>query len=430
MAEQSIDSRSTVHVVATHPASSTRNTAPVAAAARFCRWPRQAARMLLDMTGVTYMSSAGLRLLLSIYRAGRRAEAARSRWSGSSEETPGHDVGDRLPRLLHRCTPTLDEAVVQALQADELQSAAMDTDRSSSDARPSQGLQASAGSPFPFGATFVPGGVNFSVFSRHATACTLVLFDKGAAQPMAEIPFPDEFRIGNVFSMIVFDLDLENVEYGYRMDGPFDPAEGHRFDRTKILLDPYAKAIGGRDVWGEKPDWNDVYPAPRPAGPRRLRLGGRPAARTARSRTRSSTRCTCAASPGTRRRASSIPGTFAGHPREDPVPEGAGRQLRRADADLRVRRVREQPAEPGDRRARCCNYWGYSTVGFFAPKAGYAATGQLGHAGRRVQDARQGAAQERHRGHPRRGLQPHRRGQRARARRSRSAGSTTRPTTC
>ena len=71
------------------------------------------------------------------------------------------------------------------------------------------------------------------------------------------------------------------------------------------------------------------------------------------------------------------------------------------------------------------NYWGYSTVGFFAPKAGYAATGQLRHAGRRVQDAGQGAARARHRGHPRRGVQPHRRGQRARARRSPSAAWTT-----
>ena len=53
-----------------------------------------------------------------------------------------------------------------------------------------------------------------------------MLFEKGEPQPLAEIPFPDEFRIGNVFTMIVFDLDYENVEYGYRMDGPFDPQRG------------------------------------------------------------------------------------------------------------------------------------------------------------------------------------------------------------
>ncbi len=63
------------------------------------------------------------------------------------------------------------------------------------------------GKPFPFGATLVPGGVNFSIFSSHATSCTLVLFKKHAAQPMVEIPFPEEFRIGNVYCMVVFDLD-------------------------------------------------------------------------------------------------------------------------------------------------------------------------------------------------------------------------------
>src|SRR5512140_1974490 len=93
------------------------------------------------------------------------------------------------------------------------------------------------GRPFPFGATFVPGGVNFSVFSRNATACTLVLFEKGAELPLVEIPFPDEFRIGNVWTMVVFDLGYENIEYGYRFEGPFDPSSGQRFDRNQILLD-------------------------------------------------------------------------------------------------------------------------------------------------------------------------------------------------
>src|SRR5271170_1633764 len=93
-----------------------------------------------------------------------------------------------------------------------------------------QGYKLRPGRPFPFGATFVPGGVNFSVYSSHATACTLVLFQHGQRQPLVEIPFPASFRIGNVFAMTVFDLDYENVEYGFRMDGPFDARTGHRFD--------------------------------------------------------------------------------------------------------------------------------------------------------------------------------------------------------
>ena len=140
------------------------------------------------------------------------------------------------------------------------------------------GFALQCGHPFLPGAWPVPGGVNFSVYSSHATACTLVLFEQGQPQPLAEIPFPENFRIGNVFAMTVFDLDYENLEYGYRMDGPFDPANGHRFDKTKVLLDPYARAVAGRDVWGDEPDWERPRPVSRPARLRRLRLGGRPPA--------------------------------------------------------------------------------------------------------------------------------------------------------
>ena len=122
------------------------------------------------------------------------------------------------------------------------------------------GYKLRPGKAYPFGASFVPGGVNFSVFSRHATTCSLVLFEKDAPAPLAEIPFPDEFRIGNVWSMIVFDLDYESTEYGFRMDGPNDFQEGHHFDPTKILLDPYARAVGGRDSWRQDPNWDNIYP--------------------------------------------------------------------------------------------------------------------------------------------------------------------------
>jgi len=105
------------------------------------------------------------------------------------------------------------------------------------------------GRPYPFGATTVPGGVNFSVFSRHADYCVLVLFMKDAPQPFAEIPFRGmftkpgtgdpfwgDFRIGNVFSMVVFDLNYEEIEYGFRMGSATSPKVErgqpgfHRFD--------------------------------------------------------------------------------------------------------------------------------------------------------------------------------------------------------
>ena len=78
----------------------------------------------------------------------------------------------------------------------------------------------------PLGATALPSGVNFAVYSRHATLCTLVLFEPAEATPFAEIPFPPEFRIGDVHAMTVFNLDPEEFEYGYRMEGPMDPAQG------------------------------------------------------------------------------------------------------------------------------------------------------------------------------------------------------------
>ena len=121
------------------------------------------------------------------------------------------------------------------------------------------GIKYRRGHVLPFGATMVPNGVNFSIYSSAATSCNLVLFEKNEEQAFAEIPFPKEFIIGNVFSMIVFDLDFESLEYGYRMDGPFEPEQGHRFDKNKILSDPYAKAIGGRDTWMAPPNWEKLY---------------------------------------------------------------------------------------------------------------------------------------------------------------------------
>ena len=239
-----------------------------------------------------------------------------------------------------------------------------------------EGFKLRPGRQLPFGASAVPGGVNFSVFSSHATSCSLVLFEKGAAGPLVEIPFPDEFRIGNVFAMVVFDLDYENTEYGFRMDGPFQPETGHRFDKSKILMDPYAKAIGGRDVWGEQPNWDDVYQ-------HRARLvyddfdwqDDRPLETPIEDlviyemHVRSFTRHE---SSGVRN-----PGTFAAM--RDKIP-----YLK----DLGINCVELMPVYEFDEFENSrpspvtgellMNYWGYSTVGFFAPKAGYAATGHLG----------------------------------------------------
>ena len=237
------------------------------------------------------------------------------------------------------------------------------------------GYRLRPGRAFPFGATFVPGGVNFSVYSSHATACTLVLFEQGRPQPLAEIPFPDNFRIGNVFAMTVFNLDYENLEYGYRMDGPFDPASGHRFDKTKVLLDPYARAVAGRDVWGARPDWDR-------SGPYRGRLvfddfdweADVPLQTPIEDliiyemHVRGFTRHP---SSGVK-----FPGTFAGIREKIPYLKELGVNC------VELMPIYEfdefENSRPGPDGNLLLNYWGYSTVGFFAPKAGYAATGKLG----------------------------------------------------
>lgn len=121
------------------------------------------------------------------------------------------------------------------------------------------GIKYRIGKVLPYGASIVPNGVNFSVFSKYATSCELVLFRKREKEPYAIIPFPDEFRIGDVFSMIVFDIDYENVEYGYRMDGKFSPSEGFWFNKEKYLLDPYAKSVSGRSIWCEEIDEENKF---------------------------------------------------------------------------------------------------------------------------------------------------------------------------
>jgi len=255
-----------------------------------------------------------------------------------------------------------------------------------------QGFKLRPGMPYPFGATAVPGGVNFSIYSASADYCVLVLFEKGAAQPYAEIPFRGlfqkpgtneeiwgDFRVGNVFSMTVFGLDYEDVEYGYRMDGPYPRIERgepgiHRFNKNQILLDPYAKGIGGRDVWDEEPDWNDVYQ-------HRGRLvyndfdweSDRPLETPMEDlviyemHVRSFTKDPSAAVRH--------PGTFSGIREKIPYFKEMGINC------IELMPIYEFDQFEGSKinnetGERLMNYWGYSTVGFFAPKAAYAVTGR------------------------------------------------------
>lgn len=233
------------------------------------------------------------------------------------------------------------------------------------------------GKPLPFGSSIVPDGVNFSIFSRHAENCTLVLFEKHADEPFVEIPFPDEFRIGDVYTMVVFDLDYEDVEYGYRMDGPNNPEEGHWFNPDKILMDPYAKAIGGRDVWGEEPDWDDQYQ-------HRARIvyddfdweSDKPLETPIEDLIIYEMHVR----GFTRHESSQVkyPGTFAAIKEKIDYLKNLGINCIELMPIFEFDEFEHSRPSPADEDELLMNYWGYSPVGFFAPKTGYAATGKYG----------------------------------------------------
>lgn len=111
------------------------------------------------------------------------------------------------------------------------------------------------------GACASRNGVSFTISSHYATGCTLLLFRPEERQPFAEIPVPDNYRIGGTYSIFVFGLKIEEFEYAYRFTGPYDEKKGHRFDPTKVILDPYARAVTDQRIWGEKADHEHVYKA-------------------------------------------------------------------------------------------------------------------------------------------------------------------------
>ncbi len=97
--------------------------------------------------------------------------------------------------------------------------------------------QLSAGRPYPLGATSHADGVNFAVFSQHATKVTLCLCDaNGTETDRVDLPERD----GHVWHGFISGL-APGQQYGFRVDGPYAPKEGHRFNANKLLIDPYAK---------------------------------------------------------------------------------------------------------------------------------------------------------------------------------------------
>jgi isoamylase len=106
------------------------------------------------------------------------------------------------------------------------------------------------GYPYPLGATWMGNGVNFALFSQHATSVELCLFDTiEAAEENVRIPVTE--HTDQVWHVFLPDLRPGQL-YGFRVSGPYDPERGLRFNSSKLLLDPYAKAIAGEVSWADE----------------------------------------------------------------------------------------------------------------------------------------------------------------------------------
>lgn len=104
------------------------------------------------------------------------------------------------------------------------------------------------------GACQTSNGVSFTIHSFGATSCTLLLFHPYENEPYAKLKYPESYHIGNTYSMLVFGLNIEEFEYAFQLDGPYDPENGLLFHKEHVLLDPYARAVTGQREWGERPE--------------------------------------------------------------------------------------------------------------------------------------------------------------------------------
>ncbi|MCR4838115.1 MAG: glycogen debranching protein GlgX [Eubacterium sp.] len=232
------------------------------------------------------------------------------------------------------------------------------------------GIRYRRGHVYPFGAMIHSNGaVNFSIYSKDATSCDLLLYHSGEVEPFFRITLPEEFRIGNVYSILIYDLNYEELEYGYCMDGPFVPERGLRFDHTKVLLDPYARLVSGRDRWGEETghirgrvipldyDWDDDKPLELPMKDLVIY----------EAHVRGFTKDP---SSGVR-----FSGTYGGLVEKIPYLKELGVNCVELLPIFEFNELENPRSNEGE---QLLNYWGYSSFGFYAPKSAYAATGSWG----------------------------------------------------
>ena len=244
------------------------------------------------------------------------------------------------------------------------------------------------GKPYPLGATWDGAGVNFSLFSENATGVDLCLFDwPDGKNEMARIPLRE--KTGQVWHIYLPELRPGQL-YGYRVHGPYEPARGHRFNPAKLLLDPYAKAIAGTIKWSDAlfgytighPN-ADLAPDPRDSAeglPKCVVIdpafswGDDAPPRTDWHRTliyELHVKGFTARHPQVPER---LRGTYAGL--ACPPVLDYLRSLGITAVELMP--VHQFVADKHLVDRGLTNYWGYNSIGFFAPDASYGSSGALG----------------------------------------------------
>ena len=232
-------------------------------------------------------------------------------------------------------------------------------------------FQLSPGSPLPFGSTVQRGGVNFAVVSETATSAALVLFLPGEDDPILEFPLdPVLNRTGNIWHALLEGLD-PGIEYGYRFNRfPNEAPRYFRFDQSKILLDPYARATSRNWSWGSAKgnrqlhsvvadsnfDWGFDKPPRTPLADSIIyELHVRGFTQHPSSHAKS-------------------PGTFAGLAEKIPYLQDLGVtavELMPVCEFDEIEKGRKNPVSG----APLLNVWGYHPIAFFAPNAAYSAKG-------------------------------------------------------
>ena len=228
-----------------------------------------------------------------------------------------------------------------------------------------------------YGACVASNGVSFTINSHGATRCTLLLFKPQAPKPYARIPFPDSYRIGDTYSMLVFDIKPDEFEYAFSFDGPYEPAKGLLFNEENVLLDPYSRAVTGQRKWGEKPeggkdfeyrarvvkssfDWGNIKQLEQPFEDLVIY----------ETHVRGYTKDK---SSGV-----SAPGTFAGLKDKIPYLKALGIKAVELMPIFEFDEMESARVVDG---VQLYNYWGYNTVSFFAPNTSYAFNEEHNHEG-------------------------------------------------